>query len=151
MNLHSSTEFYKTLPRRYPNAHIEAHKRIFVISSFKERTIIFGRCLNLNAQTSVLFIINQKPNAKTFISHLFLTPLIFNQFLLINIKSLFLFINIKSWKCRRRKTLQADSAGTVRLKLTVRIGDFSDLQSQEIITVLAILFGSSRSHLSKKI
>ena len=36
MNLYSGIEFYKTLPRRYPIAHIEAHKRIFVISSFNE-------------------------------------------------------------------------------------------------------------------
>ena len=32
--------------------------------------------------------------------------------------------NIKSWKCRRRKMLQADSTGRVRLTLIVRIRDF---------------------------
>ena len=37
--------------------------------------------------------------------------------------------NIKSWKCRRRKMFQADSAGSVRLKLIIR--DFSDLQPRE--------------------
>ena len=58
-----------------------------------------------------------------------------------------LYENIRSWKCRRRKILQADSAGRVRLKL---IRDFSDLQPREVITILAILFGKSRSHLSKK-
>ena len=36
--------------------------------------------------------------------------------------------------------LQADSTDRVRLTLVVKIGDFSDLQSQEIITILAILF-----------
>ena len=36
MNFYSSIEFYKTLPMRYHNAHIKAHKRIFVTSSFKE-------------------------------------------------------------------------------------------------------------------
>ena len=41
--------------------------------------------------------------------------------------------------------LQADSAGRVRLKLIVRIGHFSCLQSREIITI-----GKSRSHLSDK-
>ena len=45
--------------------------------------------------------------------------------------------------------LQADSVGRVRLKLIVR--DFSDLQPQEVITILAILFGKSRSRLSKKL
>ena len=45
--------------------------------------------------------------------------------------------------------LQADSAGRVRLKLIVR--DFSNLQPREVITMLAILFGKSSSHLSKKI
>ena len=44
--------------------------------------------------------------------------------------------------------LQAGSDGRVRLKLIVRIGDFSDLQSREIITILVILVGKSRSHLS---
>ena len=44
--------------------------------------------------------------------------------------------------------LQADSAGRVRLKLIVR--DFSDLQPREVITILAILFGKSHSHFSKK-
>ena len=56
--------------------------------------------------------------------------------------------NIKSWKCRRRKVLQAYSVGRVRLKLIVR--DFFDLQPREVITILAILFGKSRSRLSKK-
>ena len=53
--------------------------------------------------------------------------------------------NIKSWKCRRRKMLQADSAGRVRLNLIVR--DFSDLQPREDLEILS---GKSRSHLSKK-
>ena len=45
--------------------------------------------------------------------------------------------------------LQADSVGRVlRLKLIVR--DFFDLQPQEVITILAILFRKSRSRLSKK-
>ena len=44
--------------------------------------------------------------------------------------------------------VQADSAGRVRLKLIVR--DFSDLQPREAITILATLFGESRSHLPKK-
>ena len=48
--------------------------------------------------------------------------------------------NIKSWKCRRRKIWQADSAGRVRLKLIVR--DFSDLQPREVIIILAILLGN---------
>ena len=56
--------------------------------------------------------------------------------------------NIKSWKCRRRKILQANSVGRVRVKLIVR--DFSDLQPRDVITILAILSGKSRSHLSKK-
>ena len=43
--------------------------------------------------------------------------------------------------------LQAYSIGRVRLKLIVR--DFSDLQPREVITILAILFGRSRSRLSK--
>ena len=47
--------------------------------------------------------------------------------------------------------LQADSAGRVRLKLVTRMGDFSDLQLQEIIMILAILYGRSHSHLSEKI
>ena len=51
--------------------------------------------------------------------------------------------NIKSWKGRRRKILQADSAGMVRLQVIVR--DFSGLQPREVITILAILFGKSRS------
>ena len=37
-----------------------------------------------------------------------------------------LYRNIKRWKCRRKKILQADSTGRVRLKLIVR--DFSYLQ-----------------------
>ena len=44
--------------------------------------------------------------------------------------------------------LQADSVGRVRLKLIVR--DFFNLQPQEVITILAILFGKLHSHLSKK-
>ena len=45
--------------------------------------------------------------------------------------------------------LQADLAGRVRLKLIVR--DLADLQPREVITILATLFGESRSHLSKKL
>ena len=44
--------------------------------------------------------------------------------------------------------LQADSAGSVRLKLIVR--DFSDLQPREVITILASLFGNSL-HIVEKI
>ena len=46
--------------------------------------------------------------------------------------------------------LQPNSAGRVRLKLIVRIADFSNLQSQEIITSLGILFGRSHSDLLEK-
>ena len=45
--------------------------------------------------------------------------------------------------------LQADSAGRVRLKLIVR--DFSNLQPQEVITILVILLEKSRSGLSIKL
>ena len=44
--------------------------------------------------------------------------------------------------------LQPDSVGKVRLELIVR--DFSDLQPREVITILAIISGKSRSRLSKK-
>ena len=44
--------------------------------------------------------------------------------------------------------VQADSVGRVRLRLILR--DFSDLQPREVIMILAILFGKSRSRLLKK-
>ena len=47
--------------------------------------------------------------------------------------------------------LQADSTGRVGLKLIVKIIDFSDLQSQEFIMIIDILFGKSHSHLSEKL
>ena len=41
MNLYSGIEFYKTLPGKYPNAHIGAQKIIFTTPSFKERIIAY--------------------------------------------------------------------------------------------------------------
>ena len=49
--------------------------------------------------------------------------------------------NMESWKCPRRKMLQADFTGRVGLKLIIRIGDFSHLQSLELIMILVILLG----------
>ena len=43
--------------------------------------------------------------------------------------------------------LQADSAGRVKLKLIMKY--FSDIQPQEYIMILAILFGKSLARLSK--
>ena len=43
--------------------------------------------------------------------------------------------------------LKVDSAGRVSLKLIVTMGDFSDLQSREIIiTIFSILFGKPCLH-----
>ena len=56
--------------------------------------------------------------------------------------------NIKCGKCRTTKMLQAGSAGRVRLKLIVR--DFSDLQPQEVITILATVIGESHSYWLEK-
>ena len=45
--------------------------------------------------------------------------------------------NVEEGKCYRPIPL----ACRVRFTLVIRTGDLSDLQSQEIITILAILFG----------
>ena len=76
----------------------------------------FGQCLNLNAQTSVLFVYKWKPNMETSIFHVLLTPLIKTSKV----------GNVKEGKCYR-----PNSAGRVRLNLIIRIRDSSDLESHK--------------------
>ena len=56
--------------------------------------------------------------------------------------------NIKSWKCGRRKMLQADSVGRVRLKLIVR--DFSDLLNHGRSSRFLRSYFENRVHVCRK-
>ena len=84
----------------------------------KSEILKFGQHLNLNAQTSVLFQLKSK----------------YGNFYL-------------PFTLKRRKMLQANWAGRVRLNFIIRIGDSSNLESHKrlpLFLILAILFG--RSH-----